>query len=99
MSDKIDPYMMETMDREFKELCKRETPLVILELSPLDTFILLGSLQLALRHPAYSQERHPSAVVTRRFADQFVEALSVTPALAMLARMGFNPDYDVDEEP
>lgn len=66
---------------------------VAVEMSKVEAFMLLGQLQLALRHP---HNRGPSSDVARGVARSIQEALSRgDPVLARLAEMGWDPAHDV----
>jgi hypothetical protein len=54
---------------------------------------IIGSIQLALRHPAYTG---PSAELARRIAsDLEIWLEQVAPDVAAIASMGWNPDFDI----
>jgi predicted membrane-bound spermidine synthase len=69
------------------------TPRIQVELSPLTSWLLLSTIQLALRHPNFPE-------TTRQYVEPFARELQqrVAPsgALAIVAERGWNPDFDVD---
>lgn len=54
-------------------------------------FILLGQLQLALRHPANTG---PTAEAAEQFARHLQSVLGMPPQLAAIAEQGWDPGYD-----
>lgn len=59
---------------------------------PLEAFQILGTLQLAMRHPHFPQS-HVATV--RAFADRLVERIAPEDGpLRQLALRGFDPQYD-----
>lgn len=75
---------------EFAALSSR-TQAIYLELSPLDVWIILSQLQLALRHPENVGE---SAAKARQIARQLQAFVAPDGALAIVAERGWNPQYD-----
>jgi len=64
-----------------------------ISLNGLEALMVLGSLQLACRHPAYQG-------MTRDFIDQFARGLAerlsvIGPEIAAICEAGFNPEFDV----
>jgi hypothetical protein len=75
---------------EFKTLCEDKQP-VILELTKKQAWMLMCEVQLALRHP---NNNGPSAKVSKEVAELLQEQIATTPALAELARRGWETKYD-----
>jgi hypothetical protein len=68
---------------------------VPLTLAPLDAWILLTQLQLALRHPGNQGQ---AAARTRAIAAQLEAAVASAEPLRTLAAQGWDPAYDVSWE-
>ena len=66
-------------------------PTVVLELPLVDAWMLIGELQLALRHP---KNRGRSRDVAERVKDLLVRKIATTPTLARVAAMGDDPQFD-----
>lgn len=60
-------------------------------LTHVEAFCVLAQLQLAARHP---HNTGPGAEIARRFAELLQQEISTTPALAELARRGWDPEHD-----
>jgi len=82
--------MLALADEELGQLDTRGG--IILELSASVAVVLIGQLQLVLRHPA---NRGPSAEIVRDIAHQIEVHLGATPALRWLIARGWDPSYDV----
>lgn len=86
-----EPDLMLRFAAEFKALADRRHVAVILELTPLQAWALLSTVQLALRHPlnigAISR-------IARDLAETLERAVATTPALAEVARRGWHRLYD-----
>lgn len=83
------------LDRLCRHLQAR--PLLPVELDGMTAFMLIGQLQLALRHP---QNRGASAGVARRVADGLIERLAGgDEEIRTLLRHGYDPAYDVPPAP
>jgi hypothetical protein len=67
-----------------------EAPLA-LHVNPYVAICVLGSLQLALRHP---HNRGAAAHVARTFADKLQAYLAQTPALAEVTEQGWHEEFD-----
>jgi hypothetical protein len=80
-------------NRAMDEVDKRmvDAPLAV-HLNPYVAICVLGSLQLALRHP---MNCGAAAHVARTFADKLQAYLAQTPALAEVVEQGWHDDYDV----
>lgn len=63
----------------------------------LDMFSLMtviGTLQLAMRHPEF--RKRPTAAAVRQIIDQLIAGIpEQCPATRELVRLGDNPDYDL----
>lgn len=56
-------------------------------------FVVIGTLQLAMRHPQF--RRTPSARSVRQIIDQLISGIPENcPASRELARLGDKPEYD-----
>jgi hypothetical protein len=75
---------------EFAALTDR-TEVLSLQISPLDAWILLSQIQLALRHP---QNTGPSAGRARRIASELQGLVATSGALAIVARRGWHKEFD-----
>ena len=73
------------------EFAKIKQQPVILQLGGWEAWALLGQIQLACRHP---ENNGPTRQVAEQIARQLQAAVATTPALAAMAEMGWNPDYD-----
>lgn len=69
---------------EFRVLL--EAPDLHLVISPVDAWILLSQLQLALRHP---ENQGPSAEIARKIARFLQESMQLTGTLAEVAELGW----------
>lgn len=68
-------------------------PRLSLEIRPVDAWIMMGALQLALRHPAPSLTMRIEIERLARRLAALIEAYE--PALARYAEAGFDPEQDV----
>lgn len=75
---------------EFKALAERKQN-VCLEMKPLDAWIILSQLQLALRHPQNTGE---AAQRARHIAHQLQAIVAPDGALAIVALRGWDSRYD-----
>lgn len=82
--------IFEPFSEEFRALCLDPQPIELL-LSKLQAWALLSQLQLALRHP---ENKGTTADVGRHFAKEIERQVAKTPALAEVARRGWNEKYD-----
>jgi hypothetical protein len=76
---------------EFIALAER-TERISIEIRPLDAWILLCQLQLALRHPENSG---PSADKARQIARRLQSLVAPTGALKIVAERGWDTYFDV----
>lgn len=81
---------------ELKELTESGAVLP-LHFRPHEAFMLMSVLQLALRHPRIG-ERGGVGAFAKDLALNIESRLCKSPAMAELARRGWNPEYDVQEE-
>jgi len=85
-----------TNEEAFAEGMKKlvvKHPFLRLDLDWEAAMMIVGCLQLALRHPG---NVGPSSEVARAFCDNVIRAAeSVEPQLGELMRMGFDPQHDV----
>jgi len=72
-----------------------EAPPPALDLTAFEVWVLLGQVQLALRHPA---NRGAAAEIARHVAHRLQAAVAPSGALAGLARMGWMEECDVGPE-
>ncbi len=71
----------------------RAAPLTPIMVSGVDMLCLLGSLQLALRHPKHTG---PLSQVARVFAEELEKRIiEAAPGFKAVCAAGWNPDYDV----
>lgn len=82
--------LYEQFEGEFRVLCEDKQP-VILELTKLQAWSLLSQLQLALRHP---ENKGPTSDIAREIAGAIQEKIATSPALAEVARRGWDKRYD-----
>lgn len=75
------------------ELQAREAP-VLIELQPVEAWVLLSQLQLALRHP---ENTGPSAKVSRQLALKIQERIASEGVLAAEAEAGWQEVGDADQ--
>jgi hypothetical protein len=87
---KSDDPLFEQFSEEFRALCLDPQPIELL-LSKLQAWALFSELQLALRHP---ENNGPSAEIARHFAEQIQKKVATTPALAEVAKRGWDTKYD-----
>ena len=66
-----------------------------LRLNRLDAWMLMSGIQLALRHP---KNTGPTSVVLRSIAERLIALVATTPTLREVAKAGFDPDYDYEQE-
>jgi hypothetical protein len=59
---------------------------------PLEAFMLLGILQLALRHPGMADATGQFA---RALAENIEQRLCITPAMKEIAQAGWRPECDL----
>lgn len=85
-------HLEDRFRREFLELCSDQTPIVF-ELTPLQAWIVFVQLQVALRHPANDGI---SSQIAYDVAKNIEKKLPMGPAMAELAKRGWDPNYDVD---
>lgn len=84
-----DDPLFEQFSEEFRNLCLDPQPITLL-LSKLQAWALLSQLQLALRHP---ENKGATADIGRHFAEVIQKQVAVTPALAEVAKRGWDPQY------
>lgn len=90
--DKIqERRLYEQFSEELKALCEDKQP-VILVLTKAQAWILMCNLQLALRHP---KNNGPTADTARNIAESIQKQVAISPALAEVARRGWERQYDV----
>jgi len=85
-----DDPLFEQFSEEFRNLCLDPQPIEFL-LSKLQAWALFSQLQLALRHP---ENKGATADVAEHFAKSIEKQVAVTPALAEVAKRGWNPQHD-----
>lgn len=57
---------------------------------------VLGAMQLAFRHPAYTG---PSSDIVRQVAGNVQQMISLNERIAIILDMGWHPEFDVDGGP
>ena len=77
--------LLKQFRQEFRALQDDRQP-VILELTKLHAWSPLSEIQLALRHP---QNRGPTSDIVRKLAEALQAKAATTPALAEVARRGW----------
>lgn len=92
---KDDDPLFQQFGDEFRELCLDPQPVDLL-LSKLQAWALFSQLQLALRHP---ENKGNAADIGRHFAELLEKQIATTPALAEVAKRGWDAKYDEREEP
>jgi hypothetical protein len=80
-----DRAMLDNVLRELKD-----APRIELHIHPARAFVLLGAMQLAMRHPK-AGELDPIVELTHELAEMISK---LGPACAELARKGFDPQFD-----
>lgn len=75
---------------EFAALAAR-TDAIRLLLSPFEAWVLIGQLQLALRHPANTG---PSAQIAKILALRLQSIVAPDGVLALIAARGWHAEYD-----
>ena len=88
MSEELELY--KRFSREFKTLEGDPQP-VILELTKLQAWSLLCQVQLALRHP---KNIGPTSAIARGIAEALQAKIATLPAMAEVARLGWNTKCD-----
>ncbi|SRR5579883_1006735 len=84
---------MQTPD--FKTIAEtfKTSPPITLEVDPIYLFVLVGTVQLALRHPG---NRGKSAELARQAAISFQQRLGeINPEIAAALEQGWHPEFDV----
>ena len=87
---KNDDPLFEQFSEEFRALCLDPQPIELL-LSKLQAWALFSELQLALRCP---KNKGPAAEIARHFTEQIQKKVATTPALAEVAKRGWDTKYD-----
>ena len=86
---KLDLHSMRT---DWKLMAKTN---IVVELDAFSWMCVLGALQLATRHPAYTG---PSSDIVRRVARNIQEMISLNDNIAILLELGWDPQFDVDAD-
>lgn len=87
---------METPDFKAIAAVLEKTEPITLEIEPIFLFVLVGTVQLALRYPG---NRGASADIARKAAIAFQQALGeIDPAIAQALEQGWHPEFDVTSE-
>lgn len=68
---------------------------VVITLDAFTWMCVLGALQLAFRHPAYTG---PSSDIVRNVAANIESEISLNERIAILLGMGWDPQFDVEPE-
>ena len=87
-------FSLDQFQAEFADL--EEHPGVVLRLGAVEAWAVLGQLQLACRHPA---NNGPTRQIAEQVARQLQAAVATTPALRVVAEMGWDPAYDEEPSP
>lgn len=91
----MDVQSPEFQDAFIRDLREQLPDVIRLDMSASQAVLLIGQLQLALRHPA---SRGPSADDTRQMVDSLIGMLGVTDVLAAGLRAGDCANHDVASE-
>jgi hypothetical protein len=89
------PDLLEAFKKEFAALAKG--PPIAVQLTPVQAWAIMSTIQLACRHPDYSGP-------TRRIAEEFARALqqviATSPTLKDVAKKGWHAEFDepIEEE-
>lgn len=86
--------LFQPFSKEFRNLCLDPQPLQ-LRLTKLQGWVILRQLQLALRHP---KNKGSTASITRDIAKKIESIVAVTPALAEVAKRGWDPQPEIPGE-
>lgn len=89
--DPHEPAFAARAMEDLKRLTADRTP-VVLELSRAEAWILMSTLQLALRHPRVREMVVSEAI--RALAERLVDAVPNTPTLQRLAAAGWEEQSD-----
>jgi hypothetical protein len=100
MTEKRAPYtthaeaqLRARFKREFARLDNRP---VTLQLTAADAWCLCSAVQLACRHPEFTG---PTRTIAEAAARRIFQHITATPALAEVARRGWDPAFDEEPEP
>jgi len=85
-----DRELLKQFQEDFAALCASEEP-VALHLTKLEAWIVMGNLQLSLRHP---KNVGASSILAESVARRIQKLLAVTSALQHVAEMGWDPAHD-----
>ena len=81
---------MEPLDAETQEQCKQ---IITITIPVTEALGLLGTIQLALRHPQFAQK--PTAQWAKRFGESLSEEItSKAPKLKFLCDAGWHKKFD-----
>jgi hypothetical protein len=87
---------MQTPDFKAMSQVMKEAGPITLELDPIYLFVLVGTVQLALRHPG---NRGQSSEMAREAAIAFQQRLGeLDPTIAAALEQGWHPEFDVTSE-
>lgn len=89
MVEMEETYLYERFTKEFCDL--ENHPGVVLQLGAIQAWSLLSTIQLACRHPEFVG---PTREMSEAIARQLEEGIAVTPALAIVARRGWDSRFD-----
>jgi len=85
-----DREMLKEFQDDFAALCSSEE-VVMIPMSKLEAWIVMGNLQLSLHHP---KNLGATSILAESVARRIQKLLAVTPALQHLAEMGWDPAHD-----
>ncbi len=89
---KTEQQLIDTVAKEQRENLPPDWELPV-HLDVTSLFVVIGTLQLALRHPEF--RKTPSAKAARRIIDTLISGIPDNcPASKELARLGDNPKFD-----
>ncbi|MDD5457478.1 MAG: hypothetical protein PHV30_10680 [Candidatus Margulisbacteria bacterium] len=81
--------------RRFKSDFERyvnDLKVIKMDVTPLEAWVIMCQLQLALRHP---RNIGPTAVIAREIAKEIQEKVAITPALQEIAEKGWKREFDM----
>jgi hypothetical protein len=81
--------LLERFTTEFAQL--KDKPDILVSLSPIQIWVIMGNMQLALRHP---DNKGGTSDMAREIALEFQALVASEGALKEVAEMGWLPEYD-----
>ncbi len=87
----MNPEMVNRFKNDFERYIN-ELKVIKIEITPLEAWVIMCQLQLALRHP---RNIGPTAVIAREIAKEIQEKVAITPALQEIAEKGWKREFDM----